>query len=163
MSITKASKDAWGKPKLTLAEYAAADINPYHEPAGSEVGGEFAEAPGGGSKPTDYQRRHYEKIAELLKEAGDPDLAQHFANELQGTNPNYNRTFFQTAATGAPGYNNKSYGRKVDFSSRHYRHIASMLKSGGASREIIEQFARGLTGTNPKFNATKFMLAAGSS
>lgn len=50
-----------------------------------------------------FQRRHYEKIAEIIRtiecEIDRERVARRFASELRGTNPKFDRDRFVTAAT----------------------------------------------------------------
>jgi hypothetical protein len=62
------------------------------------------------------QRRHFEKIASILtslKRVVDEDehkkICEHFANDLSGTNANFNRDYFLIASGALEGkYTNKS-------------------------------------------------------
>ena len=56
-----------------------------------------------------FQHRHYVRIAEIIATArgkfGSDDariIAEHFADALRGTNPNFDRQRFISAATGEP-------------------------------------------------------------
>lgn len=57
-----------------------------------------------------FEHRHYVAMAAILAKLdaeqfgtiAPEDVARHFANELQGTNPAYDRTRFYEAATGKP-------------------------------------------------------------
>jgi hypothetical protein len=61
--------------KLTLAEYT--DFNPFHEPAGSEVGGQFAEGNWLGSHSTDVQDRIKSEMHKLIT---DKDFVDYTAD-----------------------------------------------------------------------------------
>ena len=52
-----------------------------------------------------FQHRHYCKIASIIAKLDDETrdrVAEHFANELIGTNDRYNTHRFYTAALGEP-------------------------------------------------------------
>ena len=52
-----------------------------------------------------FQHRHYTRIAAIIAElplAIRETVADHFARELRGTNPNYDRERFEDAANGSP-------------------------------------------------------------
>ena len=54
-----------------------------------------------------FQHRHYREIARIIANYGTSkeqrdEIAEHFANSLRGTNPNYSAPRFMDAATGNP-------------------------------------------------------------
>ena len=73
-----------------------------------------------------FQHRHYRKIAEIIASmrgmpnvVGSSDaIANHFANALYGTNPNFDRGRFLSAATGEPSNGRDGHRRQ---SSREFR------------------------------------------
>lgn len=119
------------------------------------------------------QRRQYEGIAQAINTFGDAhpevhgDLARQFANDLQGSNPHYDRNKFQTAAlTGDMGKTASRPGVSGGGMTRsHYDAIASTLNNFGRSHpdvrdDLASHFASALGGKNPNFNADRFKKAA---
>ena len=54
------------------------------------------------SKPVKLQHRHFVLIADIIRDFGYPAerrrIAEHFANRLARTNPNFDRSRFVSAA-----------------------------------------------------------------
>ena len=118
-------------------------------------------------KPVAMQRRQYEAIAGAINRFPDasakPDLAQHFANALRGTNPNFDAGKFKTAAT--TGNMGRTGNKEPGMQSRHYEAVAGAIASlpSGMRDKVAAHFAGELGGKNSNFNSPRFMRAAGSS
>ena len=118
-------------------------------------------------KPVSMQRRQYEAIAGAINRFPDasakPDLAQHFANALRGTNPNFDAGKFKTAAT--TGNMGRTGNKEPGMQSRHYEAVAGAIASlpSGMRDKVAAHFAGELGGKNSNFNSPRFMRAAGSS
>ena len=62
--------------------------------------------------PPLFQHRHYRKIARIIASLDAEvraEIAQHFANALRDTNPNFDASRFYDAATGTPSNGKDKY------------------------------------------------------
>lgn len=116
-------------------------------------------------RPVAMQRRQYEAIAGAINRFPDAsvkgDLAQHFANALQGTNPNFDAGKFKTAAT--TGDMGRTQGKAPGMQSRHYEAVAGAIASlpSPMRSQAASHFASELGRSNPNFNSGRFLKAAG--
>jgi hypothetical protein len=113
------------------------------------------------------QRRQFEAIAGAINETNVPGavkgaLAQHFANALRGSNPNFNADKFRTAAT--TGNMGRTKNAPASMTRAHYEAVASAVHNFGAAhpeaKGLAESFANSLGRRNPNFNASKFISKA---
>jgi hypothetical protein len=118
-------------------------------------------------KPVDMQRRQYEAIAGAISRLpGDisytkGNLAQHFAEALRGTNPNFNADKFKTAAT--TGNMGRTQNKEPGMQSRHYEAVAGAIATlpPAIRGSVATHFAGELGRKNTNFNSQRFIKAAG--
>ena len=116
-------------------------------------------------QPVNMQRRQYEAIAGAINHYPDvsakPVLAQHFADALRGTNPNFDAGEFKTAAT--TGNMGRTQGKAPGMQSRHYEAVAGAIASlpSGMRGKVATHFAGELGSKNSNFNSQRFIKAAG--
>ena len=117
-------------------------------------------------RPVSMQRRQYEAIAGAINRFPDAgakgDLAQHFADALKGTNPNFDAGKFKTAAT--TGDMGRTQGKAPGMQSRHYEAVAGAIASLPSTMrsQAATHFASELGRSNPNFNSGRFLKAAGA-
>ena len=97
------------------------------------------------------QRRQFEAIAGAINHYPDatikPDLAQHFADALRGTNPNFDAGKFKNAAmTGNMG---RTQNKDPDMQRRHFEAVASTIaESPGVDAQFGRHAFRGRVGSH---------------
>ena len=113
------------------------------------------------------QRRQYEAIAGAINsfpnnpDIPKADLAQHFADSLRGTNPNFDSGKFKTAAmTGNMG---RTQGKAPGMTRGHYQAVAGAINSlpSGWRGPVAQHFAGELGRSNANFKPARFLKAAG--
>ena len=119
-------------------------------------------------RPVAMQRRQYEAIAGAISRLpadisyAKGNIAQHFADALKGTNPNFNAGKFQTAAmTGDMG---RTQSKAPGMQSRHYEAVAGAIANlpstlrGSVATHLAGELGR----SNANFNSGRFLKSAGA-
>ena len=117
-----------------------------------------------GVKTPGFQHRHYEVIANALTEHGNPDTAQHFANNLRATNASFAESKSMSWATGnKTGRASRSdSASKTPMSRQHYNFLAEKIRTSGDSNKakLAETFARHLGAAHSGFKPEHFIARA---
>jgi hypothetical protein len=118
-------------------------------------------------QPVSMQRRQYEAIAGAISRLpadisyAKGNIAQHFADALYSTNPNFDAGKFKTAAT--TGDMGRTQNKEPGMQSRHYDKVAGTIASLPAPLRgsVATHFAGELGRKNSNFNSQRFIKSAG--
>lgn len=118
-------------------------------------------------QPVSMQRRQYEAIAGAINRLptdisyAKGNVAQHFADALKGTNPNFDAGKFKTAAT--TGNMGRTQNKEPGMQSRHYEAVAGAIATLPPTLRgsVATHFAGELGRKNSNFNSQRFIKAAG--